>query len=348
MDFEKENPPARQEPARGFVRLEPERADGCLTAVIRIPVRVVVLVLFVPVRMIWDLLTISAKASGRALATVGRVLLVVPAGWLYEHVLVPVAKALGYVAYGVLVLPWIALWKYVVVPGVRYGIVVPVVWVYRRVLSPVGHGLAWLARGLGFGIAAVARGVGAAVVWLVVTLLVVPVVWVVMMLLVKPVVWFWRAGLAPVGREIAAAAGHGWRIAGYISRAVGRALKWLGWNLLGRPVRWAWLSVCTPVGHWVRDAGWAPAKRAAVEAGRGARAAVRAARETVRQARQDAWRALVGGARHEVRTAPEPAVADAREPLVSPARTLGGKTIAPSAAPAPEISLLGESTAKQG
>ncbi|MEN8650471.1 hypothetical protein ABCR94_07475 [Streptomyces sp. 21So2-11] len=381
MDFEKKHPPARQEPEPAIAAdPERERADGCLTAVIRIPVRIVVLVLFVPVRMIWDLLSICAKATGRALASVCQVLFVIPAVWLYEHVLVPVAKALGYVAYGVLILPWIALWKYVVVPLVRYGIVVPVVWVYRRVLTPVGHGLAWLARGFGYGISVAARGLAAAVVWTVMTLLVTPVVWVVMTLLVKPVVWvvmtllvkpvvwvvmtllvkpvvwFWRAVLTPVGREIAAAAGHAWRIAGYISRAVGRVLKWLGWNLLGRPVRWAWLSVCTPVGHWVRDAVWAPAKRAAAEAGRSARAAVRAARETVRQTRQDAWRALVGGARDEattkarpdVRAAAKPVVAEVREPLVTPARTLGSKTIAPRAAPAPEISLPGENTAKRG
>ncbi|MDJ0463550.1 hypothetical protein [Streptomyces sp. H27-C3] len=405
MDFEKNHLPAQPVPRRQ----EPERAEGCLTAAIRIPVRIVVLVLFVPVRMVWDLLTFCAKATGRALASVGQVLLVIPALWLYEWGIVPVAKGLGYLVYGVLILPWVVLWKYVLVPVVRYGIVMPAVWLYRRVLMPLGHGAAWLARGFASGIAAAARAVGAAVAWLVMTLLVAPVVWVYarvltpvghgiawlargfgygvgvaaravatavvwvvatllvkpvvwvvvnvlvkpaawlfVTLVVKPVVWFWRAVLTPVGREIAAAAGHGWRIAGYISRAVGRVLKWLGRNLLGRPVRWVWLSVCTPVGHWLRDAVWAPAKRAAVEAGRSARAAVRAARETVRQARQDAWRALVGGARGEVRAAPEPAVAEAREPLVSPARTLGSRTIAPSAAPAPEISLLGESTAKQG
>ncbi|MBT2401596.1 hypothetical protein [Streptomyces sp. ISL-100] len=238
------------------------------------------------------------------------------------------------------------------------------------------------------------------------------VVWCVMTVLVTPVAWLWRVVLVPVGRETAAAFGHAWRIAGYISRAVGRALKWLGWNLIGRPVRWVWLCVCTPVGHRVRDSVWAPVKRAGLEAGRAARGALRSARETVRQARRDAWRALVGGpadtwpserealrpgavergegpgaapgkpglgrclgpveprplsgagagaaqavsGRAPVVDHPLPAyglrpgpAAEAVEPVRAPARTLGSKTTAPSAAPASsEISLPGGNTARQG
>ncbi|GAA2956206.1 hypothetical protein GCM10010446_46620 [Streptomyces enissocaesilis] len=389
MDFEKRpQPPA---PLR-----EAPQAEGCLTAVVRIPVRIVVLVLVVPVRMVWDLLAVCGKAVGRALAAVFRLLVAAPLVWLYGNLLVPVAKALGYVAHAVLIMPWVLLWKYVLVPVVRYGIVVPAVWLYRRVLTPAGRGLAWLGRTVGHAVAAAARAVGAAVAWVARMLAVVPLVWLytyvltpvgrglswlgrtvlesvalweyvlvpsargvvwlaaglwravawcVTTVLVAPLVWLWRAVLVPVGRETAAAFGHAWRIAGYVSRAVGRALKWLGRNLVGRPVRWVWLSVCTPVGHWVRDTLWAPVRRAAVEAGRAAREALRSAREAVRQARRDAWRALVGG---PADTRPAGRMAEAVEPVGAPARTLGSKTTAPSAAPASETSLLGGNPAERG
>lgn len=170
------------------------------------------------------------------------------------------------------------------------------------------------------------RGLWAAVVWLVLTLL------------VAPLTWLYRRVLAPVGREIAAAFGIAWRIAGYISRAVGRAIAWLAWHLVGAPVTWVYRTMCTPVGHFVRDAVWNPAKRAAVEAGRATRAALRTARETVARARRDTWRALVGGT-----GVPEP-----REPGSALARTLGSTTTVPSAAPEPEISSLGEKNAERG
>ena len=141
---------------------------------------------------------------------------------------------LAWLGKALFVWPWVALWRYVVVPVVTYGLVVPGVWIYRQLLTPLGHGIAWLLTGIGHGIAAVCRGLWAVVAWLVVTLL------------VTPVVWVYRRILAPVGREIAAAVGVAWRIAGYISRAVGRALKWLAWNLVGRPVRWFYQGVCTP------------------------------------------------------------------------------------------------------
>ncbi|MEU0082774.1 hypothetical protein [Streptomyces sp. NPDC006274] len=242
-----------------------EPGDGCLAQVIRVPVRVVVVLVVIPVRMMWDVLALCGRAVERVLLRpLGRGL-----AWVSEKVITPVALAVARLAVVVgkalFYWPWVGLWRYVVVPVVRYGLVVPVVWVYRQLLTPLGHGLAWLVRTL----------------------------------LVAPVVWLYRYVLAPVGREIAAAVGVAWRIAGYVSRAIGRGLKWLAWHLVGRPVRWAYREVCTPVGHFVRDAMWRPVAEAAVQAGRAARAALATARETVRQARRDAWRALIGAPRHQ-------------------------------------------------
>ncbi|MFF0395615.1 hypothetical protein ACFYSJ_07515 [Streptomyces sp. NPDC005248] len=401
-----------KQPRAYGARLAPahhESGEGCLTTLIRIPVRVVVLVIVLPVRMVWDALVATSRAAdrmllrpvGRALAWLGRVLVVIPLVRLYESVLTPLGHGLRWLAAvvgrgvrwlgaAVFVWPWAALWRHVVVPVVRYGVVAPAVrlyvsvltplghgmrrlyrtlltpvgrgvaavtvwvltalfvwpvvgvwryllvplafaldrlvknlivaplaWTYRALLTPLGHGIVWLAGVLASGVVAVARGLGTAVAWLVMTLL------------VTPVRWLWRRVLAPVGREVAAATGVAWRVAGYLSRAVGRALAWLAWHLVGAPVAWTYRTVCTPVGHFVRDMVWAPARRAAAEAGRAAREALRTARETVRQARRDAWRALVGGG-----PVPEP-----REPVAPLARTLGSTTTVPSAAPEPEISL---------
>ncbi|MEU2682018.1 hypothetical protein ABZ638_34630 [Streptomyces sp. NPDC007107] len=365
-----------------------EGREGCLTTLVRIPVRIVVLVLVLPVRMLRDLLVAGGRLLERALLRpLGRAL-----EWVYDQVLTPVGRALGWLAVALLVRPWVGLWRYLVVPVVRYGVVVPLkwlhsavltpaghglrwvydrllvpavtglvtlllvwpavgawryvlrplavaadwlvvhlvvvplLWVHRNVLTPVGHGIAWMFLMAGKGLAATARGVWAAVVWLVMTLLVLPLGWV------------YRRVLAPVGREIVAAVGVAWRIAGYLSRAVGRVLAWLARHLVGAPVAWAYRTVCTPVGHFLRDTVWAPARAAALEAGRAARGALASARETLRAARRDAWRALVG----------TPQVTDARELEASAARTLGRTTTVPSAAPASEISLLAKKTVKRG
>lgn len=368
----------------------PERyeVEGCLTTLIRIPVRIVVLVVVLPVRMLWDLLVAGRRAAGRILLRpLGRALV-----WLYDHALVPLATA-------VLVLPWVALWRYVVVPVVRYGVALPSAWFYAAVLTRVGHGLRSVYRAV---LVPAGRGIAAAVALLVTWLLVRPVtvlwryvltplalgaallvrtlvvlplvwsyrrvltplghgvvallgllarvlavtgrtlgtasVWLIMTLLVLPVTWVYRRILAPVGREVATAFGVAWRIAGFISRAVGRFLARLAWLLVGAPVTWAYRTVCTPVGHVLRDAVWAPARRAALEAGRAAGSALRAARESVRTARRDAWRALVG----------PPQVTAVRELKGPAARTLDGTTTVPSAAPAFEISPLADKTVERG
>ncbi|MCX4505255.1 hypothetical protein [Streptomyces anulatus] len=399
MDYGKHQAPQGYEPG-----------ESILTPLIRIPVRIVVVVLVLPVRMVWDALTALWHAADRvllrplvrALAWLLDTLVLTPLTWLYTWVLTPLGKAASWLAVALLLRPWIGLWRYVVVPVSRYGIAAPAVWLYGAVLTPLGHGLRWIGTAL---LAPAARGIGTGLTWLFTTLLVLPVAglwryvvvpavryglivpvvwlygavltplglgtawvlgrlwqgtawvlgqlwrgiaatgrglgialaWLVMTLLVAPVSWTYRRILAPVGREIAAAFEVAWRVTGYVSRAVGRALAAIARYLLVAPVSWAYRTVCTPIGHFVRDSVWAPARRAAAETGRAARAALASARETVRQARRDAWRALVGstdGAR-------------SREPQGIPARTLGSTTTVPSAAQASETPLLGEKFVKQ-
>ncbi|MGW7095173.1 hypothetical protein [Streptomyces sp. NPDC054874] len=400
MDYGKHQAPQGYEPG-----------EGVLTTLIRIPVRIVVVVLVLPVRMAWDALAalwhaadrVLLRPLGRALAWLLATLVTTPLTWLYTWVLTPLGKAASWLAVALLLWPWIGLWRYVIVPVARYGIAAPAAWLYRAVLTPLGHGLRWIgtallvpaARGLGTGLArlfatllvlpvaalwryvivpVVRYGMVVPVVWLYEAVLSpiglgtawvlgklwqgtawvlgrlwrgiaatghglgTAVAWLVMTLLVAPVSWKYRRILTPVGREIAAAFEVAWRIAGYVSRAVGRALATIARYVIGAPASWAYRTVCTPVGHFLRDSVWAPARRAAAEAGRAARTALASARETVRQARRDAWRALVGstdGAR-------------SREPAGIPARTLGSTTTVPSAAQASETPLLGEKLVKRG
>ena len=125
-----------------------EPGDGCLTTVVRIPVRIVVLLVVVPVRMVWDLLVVCGRAVDRVLLRpLGRAL-----AWVFENVLTPLGLATTWLAVfigkALFVWPWVALWRYVVVPVVTYGLVVPLVWVYRQLLTPLGHGIAWLVEHL--------------------------------------------------------------------------------------------------------------------------------------------------------------------------------------------------------
>lgn len=169
MDYGEHQAPARY-----------ESGDGCLTTLVRIPVRIVVLVLVLPVRMVWDALVACARAAerallrplGRALSWLFHVLVAVPAGWLWERVLTPLGHGLRWLARAVFVWPWTALWRYVVVPGVRYGIVVPLGWLYAAVLTPLGHGLRWVCLAL---LAPAGRGVLTGIGWLLRAVLVLPV-----------------------------------------------------------------------------------------------------------------------------------------------------------------------------
>lgn len=63
---------------------------------------------------------------------------------MYDQVLTPVGRALGWLAVALLVWPWVGLWRYLVVPVVRYGVVVPLKWLHSAVLTPAGHGLRWV------------------------------------------------------------------------------------------------------------------------------------------------------------------------------------------------------------
>ena len=294
---------------------------------------------------------------GRGLSVVGRLLGMTLFVWpwvgLWRYVLVPVVR------YGIAV-PAVWLWRqvlaplgsallrYVLAPIALYGVAMPTRWLYRWVLAPVGLGVTWLVVGvgrglawgftrLGRGLALVLTGLGRGLRFCAIGLATVLFVWpwrYVLAPLLRygiavPATWLWRRVLVPVGREIRDALAICWRVAGFLSLTVGRALKWVAWNLVGRPVTWAWTHVVRPAGHWVRDSVWAPARRVAVDTGRAVREALAAARASVREARRDAWRALVGGAR----------MTEPREPEVARTRTLGSTTNVPGAAPAPEISL---------
>ncbi|MGW0224131.1 hypothetical protein [Streptomyces tendae] len=328
-------------------------AEGCLAVAIRIPVRVVVLVLVVPVRVVWDALVVAGRflrdavlrPVGRALAWLGRAVFVWPLVGLWRYAVVPLAEGVGWLGHVLLVVPAVWLYRWVLTPvgqalarfftrvgavlaaagrglyaGLawlgRYLAVVPAVWLYRWVLAPVGHALAWCGRQVARGVGLVVTGVGFVLYW---TLRV---------LLVLPALAVWRWVLAPVGRflavvgrEVADALGHAWRVAGHLSRAVGRFLGTvLRWTV-AEPARWVYRSVLTPVGHAVRDTVLRPL----AEAGRGARRAagqaLASARLSVRQARADVRRLLFGGPA-------ERQPVDRREPSAAEARTLGSSTTA--------------------
>ncbi|CAM5676990.1 hypothetical protein SVIOM342S_03720 [Streptomyces violaceorubidus] len=88
---------------------------------VRIPVRIVVLVLVVPVRMVWDALVVAGR-------------------FLQEAVFRPARAGVAWVGRAVFVWPFVGLWRYVVVPlgkvrgvardrcwsSVPAGVVVPV------------------------------------------------------------------------------------------------------------------------------------------------------------------------------------------------------------------------------
>ncbi|MET9120877.1 hypothetical protein [Streptomyces sp. NPDC004528] len=253
------------------------RAEGCLTVAVRLPVRIVVLVLVVPVRVVWD-----------ALAVGGRL--------LRDSVLRPVGRALSWVAWAVFVWPWGALWRYVVAPAgrmlVRLGyvlLVVPAVWLYDRVLTPLGQVIGRAARGTGAVLARALRGMGAGLAWvlrgvgaglgLVYAWLLVPVgrvlvallqaagtalvavglgtyrgvAWLTRYLIVVPAVWCYVWVLTPVGRAAAWTARRLGRLVWMIFGAIGTCLYWtLYWTariLLVLPALAVWRGVLVPLGR---------------------------------------------------------------------------------------------------
>ncbi|MGA5898209.1 hypothetical protein [Streptomyces venetus] len=369
----------RNERAVSAVRREPDASEGCLVVAIRIPVRIVVLLLVVPVRMVWDALVVVGRflndvlfrPLGRALLWLGRALFVWPFVGLWRYVVVPVAKALGWLGYVLVVVPAVWCHRYVLTPvghaiaWVARGVGAGLGWVYSSVLTPVGHAVMWVLKGLGAVLAAIGIGLYTALAWLVRYLLVVPAVWlytwvlapvgraivwcgkglvwlvrtivtgigivlhwITRILLVLPALALWRWILVPVGRVLAVvgrevwdALGHAWRVAGYVSLAVGRFLGTLFRWIFVEPVRWVYRSVLTPVGHVVRDAVLRPAAEAARGVGRATRQALASAGESLRQARADVRRMLFGEPR-------QPRPVDRREPSDREARTLGSSTTA--------------------
>ncbi|WP_336049058.1 hypothetical protein [Streptomyces sp. CA2R101] len=198
--------------------------EGCVTQVVRIPVRIVVLVLVVPVRLVWDALTAAGRAVdrsvlrplGRGLARLWRTLVVVPLAWAWRTLVV---LPLGWTWRTLIVAPLGWLWRAVLAPAgrgtgravawlVRRLLVLPAQWLYTHVLTPVGHGLAWLLRGLGTALGWLGRA-----------------------LFVWPWVTLWRYVLAPVGR------------------GTGAVLAWLVRVLVVVPAQWLYLHVLTPAGR---------------------------------------------------------------------------------------------------
>ncbi|MET7679905.1 hypothetical protein [Streptomyces sp. NPDC005423] len=361
MDTEKAVAPG----AQSLARTPAQAPEGCLAVAIRVPVRIVVLVLVVPVRLVWDALAGGGRFLYRAvLRPLGRVVFVRPWAALWRYLVVPLAQALGWLANVLLLVPLGGFCRYVVIPAGRAA-GTALMWAYARVLTPVGHALAWLLRGVGSALGALAGGgyrflallaryvlvlpggwlyarvltpLGHAVarcaagvarlVGLLLTGLGTVLYWTARVLLVLPATALWRGVLTPagrallvVGREVGGALGHAWRIAGYLSLAVGRVLGTLLRWILVAPASWFHRTVLRPVGHAVRDLVLRPAAEAARGAGRLGRQALGIARETVRQARADVRRLLLG---EPVRRQPVPS----REPNDAGTRILESSTTA--------------------
>lgn len=238
-------------------------AEGCLAVAIRVPVRIVVLVLVVPVRMLWD----ACVVGGRLLR---------------DTVLRPLGRVVGWVARALFVWPWVALWRYVVVPlGTalawlgRVLLVVPAVWLYRAVLTPLGHALArfaggvgsvlgWmyarlltpvghavaaLLRGIGLVLGAVGGGLWTVAAWLARYLVVVPATWLARYLVVVPATWLHRWVLTPVARAVVLLlTGLVW-VVRMMLLGIGAVLYWTARVLLVLPALALWRWVLVPVGR---------------------------------------------------------------------------------------------------
>ncbi|MFG2994383.1 hypothetical protein ACGFZK_34665 [Streptomyces sp. NPDC048257] len=212
---------------------KPQPADGgegCLVGALRIPVKIVALLVVLPVRVVWDLLT----ALGRL---------------LYRHVLAPVLthlvepllRALGWLLTTlvklVFVWPWAGLWRYLLRPVGS--------WLYVHLLAPLCRALhTYVLRPLALLTwRFVLVPAGRAVIWLAEAAY---------RYLLRPL---YRYVLAPLGRALAWA----WHVAGLITGALWRALRWTGRMLIARPAAQVYRYVLTPAGHLVR-AVWRPVR----------------------------------------------------------------------------------------
>ncbi len=240
--------------------------------------RIVVLVLVLPARLLWDALTalwhgagrVLLRPLGRALLWLADTLLLTPLTWLYTWVLAPLGKAAAWLAVALLVWPWTGLWRYVIVPVARYGVAVPAVWLYTHVLTPLGRGLRWIGMAL---LAPAARGLATALARLFTVLVIVPLgsgwryvlVPVVRYGLVVPVVWLYTHVLTPLGRGTAWVLTRLWQGTEWLldqvwrglaatGRGLGLAVAWLVVTLVVAPLSWTYRRILVPVGRELGDA----------------------------------------------------------------------------------------------
>ncbi|MEU9302077.1 hypothetical protein [Streptomyces sp. NPDC048269] len=140
MDLEKHG---RHEPGPG--------GQGCVFAVVRIPVRILAVVIVLPLRMAWDLLVLGARSvHRRALRPAGDALARLFSR-LVRYVLAPVGHGLAWLARGTgLVLKWLALavfyWPWAALG--RYVLAPVGAALWRRLLVPLGQAVGWLAKAL--------------------------------------------------------------------------------------------------------------------------------------------------------------------------------------------------------
>ncbi|MBH0243153.1 hypothetical protein I3W98_10435, partial [Streptomyces cavourensis] len=194
-------------------RYAPETA---LTRLIRIPVRIVVLVVVLPVRMVWDLLAAGRHAVDRTVLPPLRRALEASVGALgrgLEWLFASVGRVLG----------WL----------IAALVLIPLRWLYTSVLTPLGHGLRWIATAL---LAPAARGLGTGLAWLFTVLVVAPVVGLWRYVLVPvarygvavPLVWLYGAVLTPVGRGTDWVLGKVWDAAAWVVGGVLRLVRRAG------------------------------------------------------------------------------------------------------------------------
>ena len=255
----------------------PRQPEGCLVAAFRLPLRIVMFVLVLPVRLVWDALVAVGKAVGRGFE------------WCGRRVLGPVLRAFGAaVAWVFLALfywPWAALWTYVLARPLawlwRHLVAAPAAALHRWVLAPLGHALAAAARGVGKFLSRTGH-------WL----FVVPALALHRWLLAPT-----GRGLALLARETAAALAFAWHAAGRVTlpllRFLGRVLR----AALVTPFVWAWTWLAAPVARAVRDHLLLPA-------GRAVRAGLSAVGESVRATRAEIRRVLLGTPRTQEREWP--------------------------------------------
>ncbi|KAF3465374.1 hypothetical protein [Streptomyces sp. Tu 3180] len=230
MDLEKSAPAVRGDASRG---------EGCLAVAIRVPVRIVALVLVVPVRMAWDALVVAGRflgdavfrPLGRASLWVVRAVFVWPFAGLWRYVLVPLGKVLAWLGKALVVLPAAVLYRHVLTPLGH-----ALLWVYARVLTPAGHAVVRALRVGGAVLAALGAGAYAGLAWLTRYLVVVP--------SVRLYTWV----LAPAGHAVAWCVKGLVRLVTMIVTGVGAGLYWITRILFVLPALAVWRWVLVPVG----------------------------------------------------------------------------------------------------